>query len=120
MVRALQVPTWENPLDGTTLTNVFAMITGFRIDPSINRYELYVTIFVSETAQLADRKPVYEIRYRSKKGAVDETWDGVFPAFVPTFQNDNAFKTPLINLQNWMYDRMKANDVRFANATDIT
>lgn len=111
MTRALQVPIWASPLDGTSLTDVFAEVVGFEINLIDQSYTITVRLFMSESAKTAGRSRLAKIRFADR--------DGVFPAWTDAFADTN-FSVPLNNLRNWMYDTLKANDARFAGASDIT
>lgn len=110
MTRALQVPTWENPLSGATLTDLFLVVEQFSIDLRTTSYSITIGVYASEAAFNAGRTRVTRIHYTSN--------DGVFPTWAASLA-DNAFQTPLVSLRNWMYSTMKANDARLVGATDI-
>jgi hypothetical protein len=110
MTQALQVPTWENPLTGATLTDLYLVMERFSIDVTIQTYTITIGVYTSQAAYNAGRRQVAKIHYTAA--------DGVFPTWAAAFA-DNNFQAPLVALRNWMYDTMKTNDPRLAGAIDL-
>lgn len=117
MTLALQIPTWPDPYDTVDFSNAYATMFGFTIEVTAAMYTVHIKVFADIAAFQAGKQPVADIIYRSKIGS-GETWDGVFPDFNTAITDPN-FVVPLLNLRDWVYTTIKANDARFAGATDL-
>jgi hypothetical protein len=102
---------FTHPLDGTTITNLYARLLRFSIDSQSQKYELVIGVWVNQTAWSDGRTPVHTLIYRCD--------DGKFPDWATAFADVN-FQTPLFALRDWIYEESKtAHPAVFGGAVDI-